>query len=370
MWECAQHSHNAFQPISELTKPNLIRLRECGSLECKGEIDEANPVVPGVKILGEESRNKRRYLPESVSPAQYDRLPINLNHPDGPKGQRRVQDRFGWFENAVKDGADWRGDLRYNPRHPFAPQFAWLVKNNPSLVGMSHDAIGTGRNENGVFIVEKVTEIKSVDIVADPATTKGLFESMDPELSGGAGGDEKLDDLESHIKNAVAAICGDGKLDLSAKMKKIKAALKILEQPEDEEVEEDDESEESEGSGEKDDDDEEKKTDESLKQLALKEPGVKKLLEQLDAAQVKLAVREKNELAHRLCVEAKLLPAAISETFLGQLIDAKDEVAMKKLIEDRKAVASIQRPKSSGPIRESAAAKIDNAEFAKTLKGR
>jgi hypothetical protein len=44
-------------------------------------------------------------------------------------------------------------------------------------VGLSHDAVGTGYTKDGVFQVQKVIEVKSVDIVADPATTQGLFEA-------------------------------------------------------------------------------------------------------------------------------------------------------------------------------------------------
>jgi hypothetical protein len=292
-------------------------------------------------------------------------VPVYLNHPAGNGGQRTVQDKFAWIEGAAKVGADWRGNIHYNPKHPFAEQFAWLAKNKPSLIGLSHDAVGQGRTENGVFIVEKVISVKSVDLVADPATTKGLFESMDPELNGGGAGGEDLDSLETHITNAVAAVCKDDKLDLNAKMKKIKGALKILDGGADSgEVEEDDE--EGEETPKKKDDGD---VEESTKH---KKPasGDKALREELDAVKAKLVAKDRSDLAAKLIAEAKLAPVYVTDTFLAQLTEAKDEKAMKALVEDRKQVASIQRPIAAGGVNRGGGSPMSTDDFAKKVKGR
>lgn len=361
------------RPGSRLMPTKPIRLTECGGMKC-ASVDAGAPVVRGVKLLGEESRNRRRYLPESVSPNQYEGKPVNLNHPEGATKQRVVQERFGWIQDARKEGDEWRGDLHYNPEHPFAKQFAWFAANKADQIGLSHDAVGTGRTENGIFLVEKVVEVKSVDLVADPASTKGLFESMSEEYENTGSGDEgELKGLEDHVKDAVRAICDDQSLDLSAKMKKIRAALKLLEEPEakektEESEDEDAEKEDGEKDTKNDDEDEMKKAEESLQALSAKYPGVKKLFERVDAAETKLAVREKNDLAHRLCQEAKLPSVAVTPTFLGQLLEAKDEKAMKALIEDRKAIASIQKPRSTGPAGGSNSGQISNSDFAKSIR--
>lgn len=381
-----------------------IHIRESGELQ-HGGVDESTNVVRNVKLLGENSLNKRRYLPESVNPVDYDHRPVYLNHPDGNK-DRDVRDKFGWIENPKKVGDEWRGDLHYNPKHPFAEQFSWLAANAPSQIGLSHDAVGQGHTDkDGTFIVDKVVQVKSVDLVATPATTKGLFESQmatEHEMQ-----DEGLDSLETHIKNAVGSIVSHDGMDHKEKCKRIKAALKLLEPSEKDEEEKESEDEgqedgrdedlykkdvedekkkykkdekavdEDEEDGDEEMDDEEESEDEedddkvkeSLKILARKNKHVRKLIEKVDMLVTKDRIREKTDLAHRLCQEAKLPSIAVSVTFLESLINAKNEAAMKELIKDRKALATVQKPRSSAPIQESTATKLDTKSFAKQLKG-
>jgi len=350
-----------------MSKLETRRIRETAILD-GGSVDESAPVIRRVKILGWESKNRRQYLKESVQSEQYGDRVINLNHPDGPNKQRQVQDRFGWFESVVKDDSGIWGDLHYNPEHPYAKQFAWLAKNKPSLVGLSHDAIGTGKTKDGVFVVEKVIEVKSVDLVADPATTKGLFEShMDPELTQD-GADESS--IAQHIGELIVKICKDSETDPKEKRKKVLKALKLLDDGEKGEVEE---SEEEEGGAEDaerseaEDESGKKKTEESVQDLAKKNPGVKQLLERVDRLEAEAALAKKHALAHRLCEESRLPSVLVTKVFLAQLIEAKDEAAMKQLIEDRRSISNIKRPVSSGPARSSG--QLDNKSFAQALKG-
>lgn len=342
-------------------------------MDC-GAVDDDAPVIRGVKLLGEESRNNRVYLPESVSPSQYEGRVINLNHPDGPNKQRNVQDRFGWIESAKKDGKDWRGDIHYNPAHPFAPTFKWIAKNKPDLIGLSHDAVGTGHTKDGKFIVEKVVEVKSVDLVADPATTKGLFESMNPELETPAAGEDESS-IAQHIGELIVKIWKDESADPKEKRKQVLKALKLL--GDGEETEETEESEEegsekaedeAEGGGNAEEEEEEKKTEESLQVLAKKYPGVKSLMERVDRLDAEANHRKKLDLAHQLCESAKLPSVLITDVFMGQLLEAKDEKAMKALIEDRRAISTIKRPTSTGPAGGSST-NLDNKSFAKQLTG-
>lgn len=349
-----------------MTQLETKRIRECASLECGG-VDEALPVIRRVKILGWESKNRRQYLRESVQAQDYAEKVINLNHPAGPNAQRQVQDRFGWFENVSKDDSGVWGDLHYNPKHPYADQFAWLAANKPVLVGLSHDAVGSGHTKDGTFIVEKVIEVKSVDLVADPATTKGLFEShMEPEIPVESGAEEKS--YEQQIGELIVAICKD-EAPVKEKRKKILKALKLLDEPEEEEEEggEVEESEkEDEGEAEEDEEEKEKKTEESIQSLATKYPGVKSLMETVDRLQVESDLRKKNDLAHRLCEEARLPSVLVTKVFLSQLIECKDENAMKQLIEDRKSISNIKSPVSIAPV---GGKEIDLKSFAKALQG-
>lgn len=329
------------------------KLRECFGFEC-GTVSDDKPVIPHVKILGWESRNNRRYLPESVQPQQYEDIPVNLNHPEGQSKQRVVQERFGWFENIRKEADGVYGDLHYNPELPYAKPFAWWAKHKPNKVFMSHDAVGTGRTENGKFIVEKAHPA-NVDIVADGATTKGLYESMDPDLTPAP--DTPVDkSLEQQIGELIVAIIQDD-CPAEEKRSKVMKALKLIDdEPKPEPAPRPEPKKE--------------KTDESVKRN--QDPAYKALLERVteaekkaDAAQTKLALRERHELASRLCVEAKLPQIAVSERFLQTLIEAENEAEIKALIEDRKGLANIQAPRSAGAV---SAQNIDNETFAKQLR--
>jgi hypothetical protein len=51
----------------------------------------------------------------------------------------------------------------------------------PDAFGLSHNAQGEGDEKDGIFVVSKIVEVRHVDVVADPATTKSLSESIKKE---------------------------------------------------------------------------------------------------------------------------------------------------------------------------------------------
>lgn len=136
--------------------------------------------VRGVKILGWTSKNNnRRYLKEGVNPALYNNVPVNINHPtdEEKKLPRNYQARFGWIENPVARDDGIYGDLCFNPLHAITKDFVWWANNKPDKIGLSQNAYGDvweGANDE---VVESVDEVRSVDLVSDPATTAGLFEA-------------------------------------------------------------------------------------------------------------------------------------------------------------------------------------------------
>ena len=148
-------------------------------------VDREKGILFGVKILGLESQNQRRYLPEAAKAAlaMYEGLAVNVDHPKRPEDSRSAHDRFGWFENVrvAKDGG-LTGDFHMlDPGDPLSVKVMNAADQNPSLFGFSHNAEGEGHTDaSGVYIVEKITEVRSVDLVAEPATTNGLFEGKRP----------------------------------------------------------------------------------------------------------------------------------------------------------------------------------------------
>lgn len=143
-------------------------------------VDAARGVIRGVKLLGLESRNGRRYLPAALrqAAALYDGAKVNVNHPKGsPLAARDYQDRLGTIRNVTVSDEGLFGELHYNPKHALAEQLAWDAQHAPENVGFSHNVEARTSRSGGQTIVEAILKVQSVDLVADPATTRGLYES-------------------------------------------------------------------------------------------------------------------------------------------------------------------------------------------------
>jgi len=140
-------------------------------------IDRERSVIEGVKLLGLVSQNGRSYLKEAVARAVplYEGAPVNIDHANGA---RSYADRIGSIHNVrvEQGGGGLRGDLHFNPKHALAEQLLWDAQNSPSNVGLSHAIEARTSRRGGKVIVEEILRVQSVDLVADPATTRGLFE--------------------------------------------------------------------------------------------------------------------------------------------------------------------------------------------------
>lgn len=149
-----------------------------------GSVDTDAGIIRGCKIVGLASPSKRRrYLPEALRKAVslYEGVMVNIDH---KQGDRSFTDRIGWFEGVhFREGEGLFGDFHFNPEHPASKTAAWWAKNKPNASGFSHVAAGRRRRENGEEIVEDIAAVASVDLVANPSTTKGFFESQDADTS-------------------------------------------------------------------------------------------------------------------------------------------------------------------------------------------
>jgi hypothetical protein len=132
--------------------------------------------IDGVLICGVTSRNGRDYPPAVLARdyAKYESAPVNADHGD----ESTVGRRLGWISD-VKPGADGRprGRLNVLKSHPLAESVFEAAERNPSLFGMSHVAVCGTKRVNGRETVESINKVLSIDLVADPATTKSLYES-------------------------------------------------------------------------------------------------------------------------------------------------------------------------------------------------
>lgn len=148
------------------------------------QVDREAGVIRGVRILGRTSRNGREYSDAALKQAArfYERLGVNLNHPHRPQaeGARDVQDGFGWLESIdVRDDGVY-GDLHYFRAHPSANMIVEAAVRNPRRFGLSHHAEGRVVQRAGKLFVESIESVRSVDVVQNPATNYGLFESETP----------------------------------------------------------------------------------------------------------------------------------------------------------------------------------------------
>ncbi len=380
-------------------------------------VDWKGGVIRGVRVCGLVSENGRRYTPEALRRAipLYEGISVRVNHPKRPEEQRESEDVFGWLKNVRpdRDGA-LIADLHFLRSHAMARPVCEAARRNPRLYGLSHNAQGDGHYADGVFVVEEITELRSVDLVADPATNKSLYESKDPSMAAAAQkparkttlrklirenkrikpavrkalfemgdalgtGDEAnlLDD--EYTEPAAAEEEGDWKQDLVAAIgklvasedpadhemaKKVMAMLKPESASEEETTEEDEEPGKNKA--------EEKKAEESRRAKA--DPKLAQLQEQVTRTTALLAVRD-------LIDEAGLRFAKpeARQAFLESLLPLSDK-ARKALIEDRKGQApapakgagSANAPRSGPPggraLTESQGAEVTDAKsFAAAL---
>jgi hypothetical protein len=146
------------------------------------KIDREAGVIFGVKIIGCESRNGRHYPNDTLRSAipLYENSKVNLDHPDGdPRKPRSYHARFGMIRNVhLRENEGLFADFWFNPKHRIAEQLLWDAEHSPDNVGFSHNVEAVVRRTSESAVVEKIVAVRSVDLVADPATTQGLFESV------------------------------------------------------------------------------------------------------------------------------------------------------------------------------------------------
>jgi hypothetical protein len=153
----------------------------CDSRGRRLRVDRTAGVIRGIKILGLRSRNRREYKPEALARAVglYEGAKVNVNHPKGhPLAPRDYQDRIGVIRNVQHTpGEGLFADFHFNPKHELAEQLVWDAEHAPENVGFSHNVQAQTSQRGETTLVEEILRVQSVDLVADPATTRGLFES-------------------------------------------------------------------------------------------------------------------------------------------------------------------------------------------------
>ncbi|MDZ4659292.1 MAG: hypothetical protein SH868_17095 [Bythopirellula sp.] len=193
-------------------------------------VDREEGVLWGVKLIGLSSRNGRRYREAALANAiaLYEDAKVNVNHPkDGPLAPRDYQDRLGVMRGVeFRAGEGLFGNLHFNPKHALAEQLAWDAAHNPRNVGFSHNVQAKLSRTNDGVIVEEITRVQSVDLVADPAATEGLFEQEQPFETWDA---LTLETLRLHRPDLLAEIEASGSTQLTTLREETEARIAVLE---------------------------------------------------------------------------------------------------------------------------------------------
>lgn len=148
------------------------------------KVDPHGGVLVAVKVLGLVSRNKRQYQEDALRRAVplYEGAKVNINHPpQDPTQPRDYRDRLGFLRNVHYRPAEGLfADLHFNPKHELAERLVWDAQHAPQNVGLSHNVLAQVESQGEISVVTEIHRVVSVDLVADPATTNGLFESQRP----------------------------------------------------------------------------------------------------------------------------------------------------------------------------------------------
>lgn len=246
-------------------------------------VDAAAGVVKNVKVLGSQSQNGRTYTEQAMRQALplYEGSKVYLNHPVKAGEPRRVEDRFGEMRGvSYRPGEGlFAEQFIYNPKHPFAEAFAWNAEHAPHALGFSHNVTGRTSVKDGKTVVEAITKVASVDLVAEPATTRGLHESIEP-------GEPTVE------------------ITLEAVRSKPEIVAAIL------------------------------KEHASSEAAKARDAEFQKLKEEVDGHRAAAKLAAKKATVAQAIAEAKLPKEAVSDTFV-ELCEAADEAGLAKLIAER-----------------------------------
>ena len=148
-----------------------------------GVVDRNKCIVYGVKVLGFSSMNGRIYDPKAIRDAVplYENAPVNKDHKtEAPL----FSDRLGWLQNVRFTSEGLYADFRYNPHADGIDSFLWFAENNGlGDVGFSHLVSGKSiPDQDGTERVVRIDRVRSVDLVANPATTTTIFESKETAM--------------------------------------------------------------------------------------------------------------------------------------------------------------------------------------------
>ena len=153
----------------------------------ESKFNEADLILERTVVLGPASLNNRLYpieVQERAIPI-FEGAKAYLNHPATPVigDARDVRDYIGLHQNVRVIGNKTYSDLHLINNETVQKHILPIIKDRThhSSVGNSIVARATmEKGKDGVYTVTEIHEARSIDLVSEPGTTKGLFESYNP----------------------------------------------------------------------------------------------------------------------------------------------------------------------------------------------
>ena len=263
--------------------------------------DNGNRVIQNVVFLGAESAHGYTYRQEAMAKGVglYNGVRCFINHPNAEEekaGRRNLMSLAGVTEGARHEDGKIKGGVKLLDDQ-YGRKFWNIAHTMPAAASCSHVADGNLVKEGDQSFVDEITEVVSVDLVVQGATTSTVFESIE----------KKGDDMD-YSKATIE------------ELKRLRPDIcKVV-------------MEEGVTLGKKSRDDEVKKLTEDNTALKTK----------ADEQSVKEALATKHADVEKLLSESKLPKAAKTDVFREQLMALESDdfaKSAKALIEDRQALA-------------------------------
>lgn len=288
--------------------------------------DRQTFTIKDVVLLGPSRKDKKRdYTIKCLSESapMFENIQAFVDHPsleEEKTGRRSVRNLAGKYVNARFVDGKVKADAKLLPNEN-GKLYMDIAENMPDVAGNSQVADGLWRKMGDKQIVEQITRVFSVDLVASPATTHGMFESNGKDI-----GVPNMEWTEitgalllAHRPDVHEAILKEGQVSRDAEVSKLI---------------------------------------EDNKSLKLKVDGFEL---------VEAATKKKTEIA--ALIESEKLPKeAVTNTFVESLLSADSDKA-KALIADRKklyesARGGVRRMGGGGALQESEEVTVDQAKVA------
>lgn len=152
----------------------------------EASFDKENLIIRNTAVLGANSLNGRDYPTETqekaVSVLEGAKAYLNHPYPEDMAKPRKVEHLIGEHRNVhvetINGVTKTYSDLHLLDKPLVRNEVIPIVESKPHLAGNSVVIRARQRKgENGRMIIEEILAARSIDLVAEPGTTKGIYES-------------------------------------------------------------------------------------------------------------------------------------------------------------------------------------------------